>query len=71
MNGYMLAIGPCWGCGAMFAFNPDRVPSIVVEGERQALCRACVARANRLRASTGAPPIVPLAGAYEPEGEGE
>jgi len=67
MVGGIIAFGPCWGCGALFAFNAERVPSIVVDGERYPLCRDCVNHANELREVSGAPLIVPLPGAYDPE----
>jgi hypothetical protein len=31
MEGQMLALGPCWGCGILFEFDPDWVPSIPVD----------------------------------------
>lgn len=69
MTGVLWAVGPCWSCGAYFGFDPDKVPSIVVEGEREQLCRRCVDRANELRRGNGHPMIVPLPGAYAEEGE--
>lgn len=68
MSGYMMIIGRCWTCSALFAFNADRVPSLLVEGERQPICRNCIDRANELRrknADPQCPPIVVLPGAYE------
>jgi hypothetical protein len=59
-----MAIGPCWACGWSFAFDPDLVPSIVVEGVRRQICRNCVARANELRRHNGNPLIEVLPGAY-------
>jgi hypothetical protein len=64
MGGYIMAIGPCFGCRYLFAYDPDRVPSIVVNGEREPICRNCVERANPLRIKNGLDPIVPLPGAY-------
>jgi len=58
------ALGPCWACGNLFAFNPELVPSIVVDEVRQPLCLDCVGRANALRREQGQPVIVPLPGAY-------
>lgn len=63
-EGGWLAIGPCWSCKQRMTFDPDRVPSIVVDGIRQPLCRRCVDHANALRRHTGMPPIVPLRGAW-------
>lgn len=58
------AVGECFGCGRPFLFDPDRVPSVVVDGVRREVCRACVARANPIRKANGLDPIVPLVGAY-------
>lgn len=64
-GGYMVCIGHCWSCSAIFAFDPERVPSIRdAEGIRQAICQRCIERANELRRSNGNPLIVPLPGAY-------
>lgn len=62
---YMSVIGPCFGCGQVFEFNADRVPSIPIDGVREPICRTCVERANPMRAANGLPPIVVLPGAYE------
>lgn len=64
VTGYMAATGPCWSCKRLFTFDPDKVPSIVVEGVKQPLCRSCVDRANALRKENGNPLIHPLPGAY-------
>lgn len=66
-EGYILAFGNCWACQNTFAFDPDRVPSIVVDGKREPLCRHCVKRANKIRKAAGAPLIVVLPDAYGPE----
>lgn len=68
--GYMIALGNCFGCGALMSFNPDRVPSIRVRGVRQPICKLCVERANPDREKNGLAPIVPMPGAYEPEPDG-
>jgi hypothetical protein len=64
---WMMVIGPCILCGRIFEFNADRVPSAVVNGKREPLCRACVERANPLRKEKGLPEIRILPGAYEPQ----
>jgi hypothetical protein len=33
--GYYLVFAPCVGCGNLFGFNPEKVPSIRVDGVRQ------------------------------------
>lgn len=65
----MLCIGECVRCRCMFSFNPNRVPSVVIDGKREPLCRACVEWANPKRESLGLAPIVILPGAYEAEAE--
>jgi len=64
--GYVLATGPCIGCGNVFSYNPVRVPSCsAVTGKREPICEACVARVNPMRVKNGLEPIVPLPDAYE------
>lgn len=63
--GYAFAMAPCIGCGKIFSFNPLRVPSITIGGERQPICLACVQRVNPRRRANGLPEIVPLPDAYE------
>jgi Fe-S-cluster-containing dehydrogenase component len=70
-DGVVFAYGACIGCHRMFWFNPFRVPSCIVDGTREPVCRECVARANPRRIANGLPPIVPLPGAYEPADESE
>lgn len=66
---WMFVLGECVVCRSLFSFNADRVPSIVVRGTREPVCRACVERANPLREKNGLQQIVILPGAYE-AGEG-
>jgi hypothetical protein len=64
--GYLMAIGPCIGCGRAFTFNPDRVPSSsAITGKREPICADCVERINPQRIAHGLEPIVPLPGAYD------
>jgi len=63
--GVIHAFSACIGCGRQFFYNPIRVPSIVINGEREPICADCVARANPTRIANGLPPIVPMAGAYD------
>jgi len=69
--GWALCHGYCIGCGALFAFNPVRVPSITVNGSREPICNACVHRANPERIKNGLEPIVPASDAYEACDESE
>jgi hypothetical protein len=64
--GYAIALGPCVGCGRVFGFNPHRVPSVIVNGEREPICRDCVERSNPARIANGLEPIAILPDAYEP-----
>lgn len=65
--GYLMAMGPCYGCGEVIAFNPERVPSVSIDGHLHPICRECVARINPMREANGLPPVVLLPGAYDPE----
>jgi hypothetical protein len=69
--GYAQAFSPCFQCGKTFAYNPHRVPSVKVEGNREPLCRNCVEEANPLRIKNGLPPIMINPDAYEPIHESE
>ena len=69
--GYVMATSGCAGCGRLFNFHPNKVPSITINGTRQPVCQVCVARVNPMRKKNGLPPIVPLPGAYEAADENE
>lgn len=69
--GFVQAYSPCAACGIAFFYNPMRVPSIVVNGERQPICRQCIDRINPVRLAKGLPPLEPLAGAYDAAEESE
>jgi hypothetical protein len=73
MPGYVLAHGYCFGCGALFSFNPRRVPSIrpAPGHPPEPVCRACIERVNPDRLARGLQPIEPLPDAYEPLNEEE
>ena len=62
---YAQAWGPCIGCRRVFGFNPVRVPSITINGNREPICRDCVARVNPMRVANGLPPIEPFPDAYD------
>jgi hypothetical protein len=62
---FMMCIGPCCICGGVFGFNPDRVPSLRVRGEREPVCRDCMVAANAIREIAGLQPLVILDGAYD------
>ena len=69
--GYAFCMGPCIGCGKLFTFNPLRVPSVPIHGDRKPICADCVARVNPKRIANGLPPIVPFPDAYAPCEESE
>jgi hypothetical protein len=62
----MFATGDCCVCHRLCTFNPELVPSIRVNGEREPVCADCIASANPKRQAAGLPPFVVLPGAYEP-----
>jgi|APSaa5957512535_1039671.scaffolds.fasta_scaffold791889_1 hypothetical protein len=62
-----MLITDCAACGVRVFCDPDRVPSIRVNGERAAICRACHARWNEIHRA-GLEPTLVLPGAYiEPD----
>jgi hypothetical protein len=67
--GYVFVMSSCYGCGRVFSFHPNKVPSVTVEGMRRPICLPCVERVNPMRAKNGLPLIVPLPGAYEADDE--
>jgi len=62
---YMLCHGACINCKRLFAFNPDLVPSVRINGHKEPICRACVEYANPVRKQKGLQEIRILPGAYE------
>lgn len=69
--GYALGMSACYGCKRIFCYNPNRVPTIPINGSREPVCRTCIERANPERIKRGLEPIVPLPDAYEPLDEDE
>lgn len=63
---WVSAFGPCVGCGAMFSFNPHRVPSLPVQGVRKPICRGCIDEASRRRVEQGMQPHPVFPDAYSP-----
>lgn len=64
----MICTGACIGCGRLFSFNPNRVPSSsAVTGSREPICRDCMEKINQVRAARNLPPFEILPDAYEPE----
>lgn len=62
MSGYIFVMGHCIACKALITFNPNLVPSIRVDGEKEPLCRAC---AERWRKIHNRPDVVIHPDAYE------
>ena len=69
--GFASCLGTCFGCGGLFHFNPNIVPSIRVKGVKEPVCESCVKRANPEREKNGLEPIVIREGAYEAADESE
>lgn len=63
---FALVYGGCVGCGQTFAFNPHRVPSVMVNGTREPVCSHCMGLVNRQRVRQGLTPHSILPGAYDP-----
>jgi len=63
---YMSIVGPCVNCGVIISANPDKVPSLRIDGEKEALCESCFHKWNKLhRTSKGLEPIKLEPDAYE------
>jgi hypothetical protein len=71
--GYAYCTSACFGCGRLFSYNPNHVPSIrhPRTGSREPICQACVDRSNPERIKNGLEPIKPHPQAYEPCPEDE
>ena len=65
--GYMTCMGPCAACNKIFAFNPYRVPSMLINGVKEPICRECVERYNEMRIEHGLSIFNIPEGAYEAE----
>jgi hypothetical protein len=60
--GYGIVMGFCIACKSPIQFNPLKVPSLVIDGRREPVCRYCAERWNELHPDN-ARPI--LEGAYD------
>lgn len=69
--GCAICTGTCAACGRLFMFNPVRVPSVRINGEREPVCEACMNAANVERTKRGLEPFPILPDAYEPCDEAE
>lgn len=68
MMGYAIMMGFCINCNSPIQFNPHKVPSLMIAGKREPICRICAERWNELHPEN-ARPI--LEGAYEYFNENE
>jgi len=64
---YMFVTGPCLTCGKIFSFNPNKVPSLRVNGVREPICETCITLANKERERMGNAPHPIHPEAYEAE----
>ncbi len=68
MAGFVMMTGFCCNCRRMVSFAPTKVPSLMINGKREPLCRACAERWNEMHPEK-ARPIQD--GAYEAQPEDE
>jgi len=66
--GFMFMHGQCCACSAMISFAPSYVPSIRVNGEKEAICEECFKRWNAIHRTAKGLEALPLdPRAYAPE----
>lgn len=65
MSDVVYAVGPCFGCGKPFHFNPHKVPSHRHNGVREPLCPDCMTLINTKRQQVGLEPFAIDPEAYE------
>lgn len=66
--GYAMVISKCVACQKLIRYNPHKVPSIRVNGVREAICEGCYKLWHKLH---DVPYEPPMEGAYEPFDEQE
>jgi hypothetical protein len=71
LSGYVVCFAPCLVCKQVFGFNPNAVPSLTVDGERQPICLQCMTAGNARRVAMGLEPHPIRPDAYEPISENE
>ena len=69
--GYCFVMGDCYACRKTIIFNPNHVPSVRINGNREPICQSCVKKANVLRGQQNLPQIQILPDAYKPCNEEE
>ena len=66
----LIKLGHCILCRDLFAFDPQRVPTITDQAPNQLMypiCRRCIYSINRRLVAGNKMPVIPLAGAYGSE----
>jgi len=70
MSDYVFIMCNCIACGVPVFVNPEHVPSIRINGVREAICRACFNEWNKVqRTDKGLEPIPLHPRAYQAERE--
>ena len=69
--GYVMVAALCCSCGQLVIFNPNKVPSVRIRGEKQPLCKKCVDLVNEKRKLIKMPLFKIDPEAYEPANEDE
>ncbi len=63
--GYAIMYGTCICCHKPFSFNPNFVPSIRINKEKEPICKECINKANPIRIEKGLEPIIIHPEAYK------
>jgi hypothetical protein len=53
--GYAYMVGHCVACKQLIQFNPHAVPSLLVNGVKEPLCRECAERWNQIHPENARP----------------
>lgn len=70
--GYFMLITSCYMCKRVFTCNPDKVPSVKIEGVKEPICESCVKWMQQRQREMGVPVWAdPLPGAYDAADEDE
>ena len=69
MGGYAFLMCQCFVCPTIMMANPNHVPSLVIKGQREPICRNCFEYRQELRAKMGLEPETLHPNAYEAEPE--
>ncbi len=65
-GGWVMAYGGCFSCQKPFSFNPNKVPSIRMNGVKEPVCGDCMTLVNNQRVAIGQEPHFIHPDAYEP-----